>query len=76
MVCTGELVHSCFAVAGVAGILFTDLLRVIGISKLPVWYEAGATNFGFASTESLFVVQFLLMGFNVLLPSCYGFLIN
>lgn len=58
-----ELVHSRFAMAGVAGILFTDLLRVTGASKLPVWYEAGATKFGFASTESLFVVQLLLMGF-------------
>ncbi|MBA0759648.1 hypothetical protein Gotri_022500 [Gossypium trilobum] len=58
-----ELVHARFAMAGVAGILFTDLLRVTGISNLPVWYEAGAVKFEFASTRTLIVVQFLLMGF-------------
>ncbi|KAJ9567636.1 hypothetical protein OSB04_003602 [Centaurea solstitialis] len=58
-----ELVHARFAMAGVAGILFTDLLRVTGISNLPVWYEAGATKFDFASTRTLFIVQLLLMGF-------------
>ncbi|PIM97027.1 hypothetical protein CDL12_30511 [Handroanthus impetiginosus] len=49
--------------AGVAGVLVTDLLRITGISNLPVWYEAGATKFGFASTRTLFIVQLLLMGF-------------
>ncbi|VVA92750.1 unnamed protein product [Arabis nemorensis] len=58
-----ELVHSRFAMLGVAGILFTDLLRTTGISNLPVWYEAGAVKFDFASTKTLIVVQFLLMGF-------------
>ncbi|CAH2035792.1 unnamed protein product [Thlaspi arvense] len=58
-----ELVHSRFAMLGVAGILFTDLLRITGISNLPVWYEAGATKFDFASTKTLIVVQFLLMGY-------------
>ncbi|KAM7514217.1 hypothetical protein LguiA_003800 [Lonicera macranthoides] len=58
-----ELVHARFAMAGVAGILFTDLLRVTGTSNLPVWYEAGATKFDFASTRTLLFVQFLLMGF-------------
>ncbi|KAK8649010.1 hypothetical protein V6N13_129748 [Hibiscus sabdariffa] len=58
-----ELVHARFAMAGVAGILFTDLLRVTGISNLPVWYEAGAVKFDFASTTTLIVVQFFLMGF-------------
>ncbi|CAF2221147.1 BnaA08g04190D [Brassica napus] len=58
-----ELVHARFAMLGVAGILFTDLLRTTGISNLPVWYEAGATKFDFASTKTLIVVQFLLMGF-------------
>lgn len=101
-----ELVHARFAMAGVAGILFTDvgsflifcnhyycifvymldvatwvgrtgwpvdhsvdkghfllqLLRVTGISDLPVWYEAGATKFDFASTRTLFIIQLLLMG--------------
>ncbi|XVE94889.1 hypothetical protein REPUB_Repub02eG0048600 [Reevesia pubescens] len=52
-----------FAMAGVAGILVTDLLRVTGISNLPVWYEAGAVKFEFASTRSLIVVQLLLMGY-------------
>ncbi|CAN8320826.1 unnamed protein product [Cochlearia groenlandica] len=58
-----ELVHSRFAMLGVAGILFTDLLRITGIRNLPVWYEAGAMKFDFASTKTLIVVQFLLMGF-------------
>ncbi|PSR99766.1 Photosystem I chlorophyll a/b-binding protein like [Actinidia chinensis var. chinensis] len=58
-----ELVHSRFAMAGVAGILVTDLIRVTGISNLPVWYEAGATKFQFASTRTLFIVQLFLMGF-------------
>ncbi|KAG6438135.1 hypothetical protein SASPL_103071 [Salvia splendens] len=58
-----ELVHARFAMAGVAGILATDLLRVTGISNLPVWYEAGATKFSFASTRTLIIVQLLLMGF-------------
>lgn len=58
-----ELVHCRFAMAGVAGILFTDLLRVTGISDLPVWYEAGSIKYGFASTRTLFMVQLLLMGF-------------
>ncbi|XP_059633615.1 photosystem I chlorophyll a/b-binding protein 5, chloroplastic [Cornus florida] len=58
-----ELVHARFAMAGVAGILATDLLRVTGISNLPVWYEAGAMKFSFASTRTLFIVQLILMGF-------------
>ncbi|CAN6274321.1 unnamed protein product, partial [Urochloa humidicola] len=58
-----ELVHCRFAMAGVAGILFTDLLRVSGIRDLPVWFEAGAAKFDFANTTSLFFVQLLLMGF-------------
>ncbi|WOL00308.1 hypothetical protein Cni_G09021 [Canna indica] len=56
------LVHCRFAMAGVAGILVTDLLRVTGISKIPVWFEAGAVKFDFASTQALFIVQLLLMG--------------
>ncbi|KFK36161.1 hypothetical protein AALP_AA4G086000 [Arabis alpina] len=58
-----ELVHARFAMLGVAGILFTDLLRTTGIRNLPVWYEAGAVKFDFASTKTLIVVQLLLMGF-------------
>ncbi|KAK0577073.1 hypothetical protein LWI29_027514 [Acer saccharum] len=58
-----ELVHARFAMAGIAGILFTDLLRVTGTNKLPVWYEAGAVKFDFASTTTLFIIQLLLMGF-------------
>lgn len=58
-----ELVHARFAMAGIAGILFTDLLRTTGVSKLPVWYEAGATKFDFASTRTLLIVQLILMGF-------------
>ncbi|XP_022772188.1 photosystem I chlorophyll a/b-binding protein 5, chloroplastic [Durio zibethinus] len=58
-----ELVHARFAMAGAAGILFTDLLRVTGIRNLPVWYEAGAVKFEFASTRTLLIVQLLLMGF-------------
>lgn len=58
-----ELIHARFAMAGVAGILFTDLLRTTGLKDLPVWYEAGATQFDFADTKTLFVVQLILMGF-------------
>ncbi|KAG6504751.1 hypothetical protein ZIOFF_037098 [Zingiber officinale] len=39
------------------------LLRVTGISNIPVWFEAGAVKFDFASTPALFIVQLLLMGF-------------
>ena len=55
--------HCRFAMAGVAGILGTDLIRVSGIGNLPVWFEAGATKFDFANTTALFFVQLLLMGF-------------
>ncbi|EFJ27963.1 light-harvesting complex [Selaginella moellendorffii] len=58
-----ELVHSRFAMAGIAGILVTDLLRTVGGRDLPVWYEAGATEFEFADTRTLFVVQLILMGY-------------
>ncbi|OAY50931.1 photosystem I chlorophyll a/b-binding protein 5, chloroplastic [Manihot esculenta] len=58
-----ELVHARFAMLGVAGILFTDLLRITGISKLPVWYEAGAVKYEFASTRTLLVIQLLWMGY-------------
>ncbi|XP_072953199.1 photosystem I chlorophyll a/b-binding protein 5, chloroplastic-like isoform X1 [Typha angustifolia] len=58
-----ELVHCRFAMAGVAGVLVTDFLRVTGVSNLPVWFEAGAVKFDFASTQALFIVQLLLMGF-------------
>lgn len=39
-----------------------QLLRVTGISNIPVWYEAGAVKFKFANTETLFIVQLILMG--------------
>ncbi|GKC66658.1 photosystem I chlorophyll a/b-binding protein 5, chloroplastic [Tanacetum coccineum] len=39
------------------------LFRVTEISDLPVWYEAGATKFSFASTRTLFIIQLLLMRF-------------
>nr|CAD1827013.1 unnamed protein product [Ananas comosus var. bracteatus] len=58
-----ELVHCRFAMAGVAGILVTDLLRVAGVGNIPVWFEAGAVKFEFASTRALFIVQLFLMGF-------------
>ncbi|XP_062094873.1 photosystem I chlorophyll a/b-binding protein 5, chloroplastic-like isoform X2 [Humulus lupulus] len=58
-----ELVHARFAMLGVAGILLTDLLRVAGVSNLPLWYKAGAIKYGFANTETLFIVQLILMGF-------------
>ena len=44
-----------------------QLLRVTGISELPVWYNAGAVEYGFANKETLFIVQLLLMGFELLL---------
>ncbi|KAJ7550744.1 hypothetical protein O6H91_07G116700 [Diphasiastrum complanatum] len=58
-----ELLHARFAMAAVAGILFTDLLRTTGLKELPVWYEAGATKFEFADTSAIFIVQLILMGF-------------
>uniref|UniRef100_K7KSZ4 Chlorophyll a-b binding protein, chloroplastic n=1 Tax=Glycine max TaxID=3847 RepID=K7KSZ4_SOYBN len=58
-----ELVHCRFAMLGVFGILVTDLLRVTGISKIPVWFEAGAVKYDFANTKTLFLVQLVLMGF-------------
>ncbi|XP_044361876.1 photosystem I chlorophyll a/b-binding protein 5, chloroplastic [Triticum aestivum] len=56
-----ELVHCRFAMAGVAGILGTDLIHVSGIGNLPVWFEAGAVKFDFANTTAFFFVQLLLM---------------
>ena len=41
-----------------------QLLRVTGLKVLPVWYEAGAVKYQFANTETLFIVQLLLMGQN------------
>ncbi|CAK8568280.1 unnamed protein product [Lathyrus sativus] len=58
-----ELVHSRFAMLGVLGILFTDLLRVAGVSTIPVWFEAGAVKYEFANTGTLVAVQLLLMGY-------------
>ncbi|XP_027356054.1 photosystem I chlorophyll a/b-binding protein 5, chloroplastic [Abrus precatorius] len=58
-----ELVHARFAMLGVLGILVTDLLRVTGLSKIPVWFEAGAVKYELANTQTLFIVQLLLMGF-------------
>lgn len=39
-----------------------QLLRVTGILSIPVWYNAGAVKYGFANTETLIIVQLLLMG--------------
>ncbi|MCO5576256.1 hypothetical protein L7F22_030065 [Adiantum nelumboides] len=61
-----ELIHSRFAMVGVAGILSTDVLRMFGLKDIPVWYEAGATQFDFADTRTLFLVQLILMGFTFL----------
>nr|CAD1827085.1 unnamed protein product [Ananas comosus var. bracteatus] len=58
-----ELVHCRFAMAGVAA--FSSpmyLLRVAGVGNIPVWFEAGAVKFEFASTRALFIVQLFLMG--------------
>ncbi|WJX41371.1 Photosystem I chlorophyll a/b-binding protein 5, chloroplastic [Trifolium repens] len=58
-----ELVHCRFAMLGIFGILVTDLLRVAGVSNIPVWFEAGAVKYEFANTGTLIVVQLLLMGY-------------
>jgi len=34
-----------------------------GILNVPVWFEAGATNFTFATPMSLFIAQLIMMGF-------------
>ncbi|KAG2400563.1 Photosystem I chlorophyll a/b-binding protein [Vigna angularis] len=52
-----ELVHSRFAMLGVLGILVTDLLRVTGVSKIPVWFEAGAVKYDLANTQTLFIAK-------------------
>jgi hypothetical protein len=39
-----------------------QLLRASGRTDIPLWYEAGACKFDFADTNTLFVVQLLLMG--------------
>ena len=36
-----ELIHSRFAMAGVAGILIPDVLTHAGLLNVPVWYEQG-----------------------------------
>ena len=33
------------------------------MGDIPVWYEAGAVKYGFANTETLFIVQIILMGY-------------
>eukprot|EP00897_Mesotaenium_endlicherianum_P006200 jgi/Mesen1/5608/ME000282S04758 len=58
-----ELVHARFAMAGVAGILLTDILRVTGLRDLPVWYKAGAAHYDLADAWTLFAVQILLFAF-------------
>nr|XP_025612602.1 photosystem I chlorophyll a/b-binding protein 5, chloroplastic isoform X1 [Arachis hypogaea] len=40
-----------------------QLLRVTGLSKIPVWFEAGAAKYDIANTQTLLVVQLILMGF-------------
>mmetsp|Transcript_33240 Transcript_33240/g.86190 ORF Transcript_33240/g.86190 Transcript_33240/m.86190 type:complete len:247 (-) Transcript_33240:118-858(-) len=59
-----ELVHSRFAMAGVAGILIPSLLTHAGALNVPVWYEAGevaikGSSIGFGT---LLMTQLLLMG--------------
>eukprot|EP00245_Coleochaete_scutata_P000330 TRINITY_DN1040_c0_g1_i1.p2 TRINITY_DN1040_c0_g1~~TRINITY_DN1040_c0_g1_i1.p2 ORF type:complete len:168 (+),score=29.01 TRINITY_DN1040_c0_g1_i1:29-505(+) len=49
--------------AGVAGILFTDALRVAGVMDVPVWYEAGKADFEIADAATLFTIQMILFGF-------------
>ena len=36
-----ELIHSRFAMAGVAGILIPDILTHVGLLNVPVWYQQG-----------------------------------
>jgi hypothetical protein len=36
-----ELIHSRFAMAGVAGILIPDILTHVGLLNVPVWYNQG-----------------------------------
>ena len=58
-----ELVHARFAMLGAAGILIPEALTSYGLWDVPPWYEAGATEFSFASPQTLFAVQLLWTGF-------------
>merc|ERR1711966_347772 len=58
-----ELVHARFAMLGAAGILIPEAMTKAGILNVPVWYEAGAAEFTFASPFSLFMAQVWMMGF-------------
>ncbi|GJP55975.1 hypothetical protein CLOM_g15013 [Closterium sp. NIES-68] len=58
-----ELVHSRWAMLGVAGVLGTDLLTTLGIKDLPVWYDAGTAHYDIADAPTLFAVQFILFNF-------------
>merc|ERR1711966_297597 len=58
-----ELVHARFAMLGAAGILIPEAMTKAGILNVPVWYEAGAAEFTFASPFALFMAQVWMMGF-------------
>lgn len=56
-----ELMHSRWAMLGVAGILIPELLGRAGFIENYSWYNAGTQEY-FADTTTLFVVQLALMG--------------
>lgn len=55
-----ELQNGRWAMLGVAGVLFPDLLTKIGLINAPAWYDAGKSEY-FASSSTLFVIEFILM---------------
>merc|ERR1711966_4643 len=58
-----ELVHARFAMLGAAGILIPEAMTKAGILNVPVWYEAGAAEFTWASPFALFMAKVWMMGF-------------
>lgn len=58
-----ELLHCRYAMAGVAGMLATDILRVTGLNPdIPVWFEAGVAKYGI-DTPTLLAIQLFLYAF-------------
>lgn len=57
-----ELVHARFAMLGVAGVLFPELISGIGLggpAAATKWFDAGKFEY-FAPASTLFIVQMLL----------------
>ncbi|KAI5063112.1 hypothetical protein GOP47_0021659 [Adiantum capillus-veneris] len=60
-----ELQNGRWAMLGVAGMLFLDLLTKIGVINVPAWYDAGKVEY-FTPASTLFVIEFIFV------PLCGG----